>query len=202
MKIKSIEISNFRSIKSDNIDCVNFNTFVGPNGSGKSTVLNALNLFFGEINSFSIDDFHARDTSKPIKVRITFHELSKSAIEEFKHYVRSGLLVVQADVSDDGSGSYNRVIRGERLIFEPFRNFFEAPNATERGKIFKSLREEYADVENATNDGGRRNSLLAYEEALDDEKKVLTVSGAEFFGISKGAHKFRKHISWVYVPAV
>ena len=46
MKIHSIEIKNFRSIKDETIDCLGFNSFVGPNGSGKSTVLNALNVFF------------------------------------------------------------------------------------------------------------------------------------------------------------
>ena len=202
MKIKSIEIQNFRSIKSDNIDCANFNAFVGPNGSGKSTVLNALNLFFGELNSFTVDDFHARDIRQSIKVKVTFHELSDAAADEFKHYTRSGLLVVQAEVAADGDGSFVRTIRGERLIFEPFKVFFEASSATERGKIFKSLRERYQDIGDATNDSDRRAALLAFEEGLEDEKKTLTASGAEFFGISKGAHKFQKHISWVYVPAV
>ena len=202
MKIKSIEIQNFRSIKSDIIECSNFNTFVGPNGSGKSTVLNALNLFFGELNSFNVDDFHARDTKQPITVKVTFHQLSAAAADEFKHYTRSGLLVVQAEVATDGDSSFVRTIRGERLVFEPFKPFFEASNATERGKVFKSLREEYKDIGDATNDNDRRAALLAFEEALENEKKTLTASGAEFFGISKGAHKFQKHISWVYVPAV
>lgn len=202
MKIKSIEINNFRSIKSDKINCVDFNTFVGPNGSGKSTVLNALNVFFGEINSFSEDDFHVRDTSQPIKIRITFDELSEAAEEEFKHYVRSGLLIVQAEIARDEKGNFNRTIRGERLIFEPFKIFFEAKTASDRGKVFKALKDKFDGIEDATNDAGRKASLLAYEERLDDDEKVLTASGAEFFGISKGTHKFQKHVSWVYVPAV
>ena len=202
MKIKTIEIENFRSIKSDKIDCTDFNTFVGPNGSGKSTVLNALNIFFGEINNFSADDFHNRVVEEPIKIRVTFHELSDAAKEDFKHYVRSNLLVVQADISVDDNGNFNRVIRGERLIFEPFKAFFEASNATDRGKIFKTLREEHQGIAEATNDNDRRASLAAYEEALGDESKTLTVSGSDFFGISKGAHKFQRHLSWVYVPAV
>ncbi len=202
MKIHSIEIKNFRSIDSETILCTPFNTFVGPNGSGKSTVLNALNLFFGEITSFSIDDFHKRNTSKPIVVKVTFNELSPEAMEEFKHYVRAGRLVVQAEVAYESTESFRRTIRGERLIFEPFKAFFEAVNATERGKIFKELVEKFNDIESASNDDGRKASLFAYEEALPDDKKVLTASGAEFFGISKGTHKFQRHICWVYVPAV
>lgn len=202
MKIKCIEIRNFRSIKHDKINCVDFNALVGPNGSGKSTVLNALNLFFGEINSFAADDFHGRNTKEPICIEVTFHELSNAAKKEFSHYLRSDLLIVRAEVVENSEGEYTRTIRGQRLVFEPFKQFFEAPNATERGKIFKALCEKYDGIDAATNDADRRTALNAYEEALGDEEKTLTASGAELFGISKGAHKFQKHISWVYVPAV
>lgn len=202
MKIKTIEIRNFRSIKNETFDCVNFNAFVGPNGSGKSTALNALNVFFGEITSFSEDDFHKRNLAEPIVIRLTFHELSEAAKQEFQHYVRAEQLVVQAEVTAEEDGSFKKVMRGERLVFEPFKAFFEGKTATERGKIFKELREQYEGIESATNDEGRKEALAAYEEALPEENKKLTESGAEFFGVSKGSHKFQRHICWVYVPAV
>jgi len=94
------------------------------------------------------------------------------------------------------------MVRGERLIFEPFKPFFKAKTAIERGKIFKELRDEFEGIENSTNDEGRKSSLAAYEVSLPEDQKVLTVSGAEFFGVSKGAHKFQRHLSWVYVPAI
>ena len=119
MKIKSIEIQNFRSIKRETLDCTQFNSFVGPNGSGKSTVLNALNVFFGEINSFSEEDFHNRDTSDPIVIKITFHQLSDDAADEFGHYVRAGLLVVQSEVAVNSDGSFKKLVRGERLVVKP-----------------------------------------------------------------------------------
>jgi predicted ATPase len=46
MKIKSIHISNFKSIVNINIDYPNpFSVFVGPNASGKSNVFDALEFF-------------------------------------------------------------------------------------------------------------------------------------------------------------
>lgn len=165
-------------------------------------MLNALNLFFGEITSYSEDDFHNRDTSIPIIIKITFHELSEAASDEFSHYVRSGLLVVQVEVAVEPNGSFKKVVRGERFVFPPFREFFEGSTAKERGEIFKRLKEEYTEIDNATNDENRRAALAQYEEALPDSEKELAVSGAEFFGVSKGTHKFQRHISWVYVPAV
>ena len=202
MKISSIEIKNFRSIRDETIDCTEFNSFVGPNGSGKSTVLHALNVFFGEINSFSSDDFHHHNTEVPITIKVTFVDLSSEAIEEFKHYVRAGQLVVQAEITATDDNSFTRTIRGERLIFEPFRPFFDGASATERGKVFRELRERFPDISNATNDDGRKAAIASYEEDLPETQKVLVVSGAEFFGVSKGAHKFQRHVSWVYVPAV
>jgi len=42
MKIKSIKIENYRSIKNISIDLMdNLNVFVGINGSGKTTILDA-----------------------------------------------------------------------------------------------------------------------------------------------------------------
>ncbi|KAA9007776.1 ATP-dependent nuclease [Histidinibacterium aquaticum] len=202
MRIKQIHIENFRSIKKSTIDCVRFSSFVGPNGAGKSTVLNALNLFFGEISNFSEEDFHQRDDSLPIVVKITFHELSDEAIEEFSHYVRSGLLVVQAEVAKEPDGTFKKTVRGERLVFPPFKSFFETSGASPRKQVFDKLREDHPGIESATNDGAREAALLTYEEALPDEEKELTPSGAEFFGVSKGAHKFQRHVSWVYIPAV
>lgn len=202
MKIKTIEIQNFRTIKHETLDCAEFNSFVGPNGSGKSTVLNALNVFFGEITSFSEEDFHKRETSAPIIIRVTFHQLSDDAIEEFSHYVRSGLLVVQLEVVAEQGGSFKKTVRGERLVFQPFKDFFEADTATKRSASFKLLCETYEGIESATNDAGRREALANYEASLSDDQKEMTISGSEFFGVSKGTHKFQRHLNWVYVPAV
>ncbi len=46
IKIKTVEIKNFRSIKHSKIEFKNLNIFVGLNDAGKSNYLKALNLFF------------------------------------------------------------------------------------------------------------------------------------------------------------
>ena len=202
MKIKQIEIINFRLIDQADIGCELFNTFVGPNGSGKSTILSALNIFFGEISTFSDDDFHNRNIDKPISIKVTFHDLSVSAKDEFKHYVRDEKLIVTVMIKKQPSGNFKKSVHGERLVFEPFRTYFEAQNAKNRGEIFAKLRESYSDIKNATNDVNRTKSVNEFEESLPEQDKILVVSEAEFFGVSKGKHKIQRHINWVYVPAV
>jgi len=204
MKIKQIDIHNFRSIEKEIIKSESYNVFVGPNGSGKSTVLNALNVFFGEITKFTESDFHKRDTSKVIEITVTFMEFSQEAEEEFKHYIRNDELVVSVEISKDENGKFKKTVKGERLIFKPLKSFFELPKspAGPRAKIFKELKESFPEIENASSDPAREKALREYEESLPESEKELAKSGGEFFGVSKGVHKFQKHINWVYVPAV
>lgn len=49
MKIKNLEISNWRSIKSLHLELQDLAIFIGQNNNGKSNILNALLFFFGEI---------------------------------------------------------------------------------------------------------------------------------------------------------
>lgn len=58
VRIKNIQIKNFRSIRNVSIDANYLTTLVGKNDSGKSNILRALNLFFnGETNPGQIFDF-------------------------------------------------------------------------------------------------------------------------------------------------
>ena len=47
-RIRRIQIKNFRSFKSLDIDIDDLTTFVGDNDSGKSNILRALNIFFND----------------------------------------------------------------------------------------------------------------------------------------------------------
>ena len=70
MKILSVRIQNFRSIKDQTIPFDDYTCLVGPNGSGKSNVLHALNVFFGEsgvpgldTRSLTEEDFFNKNTA-------------------------------------------------------------------------------------------------------------------------------------------
>ena len=80
IKICSIQIKNFRSIRNETITPKDLNIFVGLNDAGKSNILKALNLFFnGETDygkKFSFkDDFtylfpKTSHSTKEIKITI------------------------------------------------------------------------------------------------------------------------------------
>lgn len=79
MKIESVRIENFRCFKDETISFDDYICFIGPNGVGKSTIFHALNLFFRQSKDCQTDllrlsakDFHHFNTSKPIKITVTF----------------------------------------------------------------------------------------------------------------------------------
>ncbi|TVR07030.1 MAG: DUF2813 domain-containing protein [Salinarimonadaceae bacterium] len=90
MRIKSISIKNFRSLKDCTIDFDRYTSLVGPNGAGKSNILYALNVFFREtegsptnLSDLDIEDFHARDVHEPIEITVTFCDLNTDAQTDF-----------------------------------------------------------------------------------------------------------------------
>lgn len=134
MKIKTIQIENFRSFRCETISLNKYSCFVGPNGVGKSTVLTALNVFFREQNSSSTDvlklaeeDYFCKQTENPIRITVTFDNLSELAKRELADYVRQEELVVTAEAKFDTESGVGTVKHyGQRLVMLEFCPFFDA----------------------------------------------------------------------------
>ncbi len=213
MKIESIKIENFRAYKEELIEFDNYTSFVGPNGVGKSTVFHALNLFFRQnkdsqtdLLKLSANDFHHSDTSKDIKIRVTFSSLSDGAKEELSDYVRQDKLVVTAVAKYDAILEKADVKQyGNRLGMEEFRKFFEADKngakVTELKEIFKSFREKYIDINSANSKADMILALHEYE-SNNPTNCVLIPSEDQFYGVSRGVNKLESHIQWIFVPAI
>lgn len=108
MRIKKLRVENFRSFSDQEIELNRYTCFVGSNGAGKSTVLRALNVFFKEQDSSATDtsklcdeDFFGRQTDKPIRITVTFDDLTDEAKSELSDYVRQDELVVTAEAQFD-----------------------------------------------------------------------------------------------------
>lgn len=213
MKIKSIQIENFRAIRDQVIDLDNYTTLVGGNGSGKSTVLNALNLFFRNSDTsplgttkLSKTDYYNGDTNNPIRVTITFTELSDDAKDSLQAYVRHGQLVVSCvAVWDQDSESASLRQFGQRLVMTEFSNYFlrdsEGAKAAELKEIYANLQSSFPDLAKSTSKAAMESSLREYEEAHPELCK-LQESSDQFYGFSKGINKLEPHIQWIFVPAV
>lgn len=82
IKIASIQIKNFRSIRNEIIKPYDFNIFVGVNDAGKSNILKALNLFFNSQTDYNSPFAYESDftylfpekshSTKEIKITLVF----------------------------------------------------------------------------------------------------------------------------------
>jgi predicted ATP-dependent endonuclease of OLD family len=213
MKISSLKIENFRSFKDETIEFDDYNCLVGPNGAGKSNVLNALNVFFHEMESSALDlvnlceeDFHEKDTSKPIRITVTFSDLNEVAKTDLKDYVRQDKLVVCAIAEWDAVERTALVVqRGLRAGMKDFAPFFKASNDKANVKellgTFADIQKKYPDLKGGKTKPAMTDSLREYETSYP-EKCELIESADEFYGVSKGANRLGKYIQWVFVPAV
>ena len=218
MRIASVRIENFRSFKDETIPFNNYACLVGPNGAGKSNVLTALNVFFRESDGIPTDlsklnqeDFHCKDTDNPIKITVTFADLSQEAKEDFSDYVRQDQLVVSAEATFDkatgdratGKADVNQY--GQRLGMPAFAPFFQALDEGEKVPelkgIYQGLQGAHAGLPAPGTKAAMVRALHEYETERSDDCELIP-SEDQFYGFSKGTNRLAKHVQWVYVPAV
>ena len=211
MKLKSIRIENFRSFLDETITLNPYSCFVGPNGVGKSSVLAALNVFFREQapsvdpSKLTEEDYFYKDTTKPIRITVTFGVLVEAARSQLVDYVRQEQLVATAEAHFDSSIGFGTVKQlGYRSGVPEFRAFFDAASRAAKvadlSATFQNLQTEFPDLRNAHTKDGMGDALREYESA-HPETCVLVPSEENFYG-PNGTGKLASFIQWIYVPAV
>lgn len=212
MKIESVRIENFRSFKDETINLDDYNCFVGANGAGKSTVLYALNVFFRQfkdsqtdLTKLSEEDFHHKNTDAPVRITVTFNDLSDKAKEDLSHYVRQEKLIVIAVANfNKSTGAAEVEQHGIRMAFEEFKVFFEKEKeqakADELKAIYANLKKEYPDLPSESTKANMAAALQKYE-ADHPDKCVPLESKDDFYGVSRGKSKLAPHVQWVFIPA-
>ncbi|MGH9686116.1 MAG: ATP-dependent nuclease [Candidatus Acidiferrales bacterium] len=213
MKLSKVRIRNFRCFEDESVPLNDYTCLVGANGSGKSTVLTALRVFFGdspgaagEFGRLQKDDFHGRNISEEISITRTFSDLDAEAVEDFRHYVRQGQLVVSAVASwNDGLGFAEVKRFGERLVIPSFGEFFraegEGKRVAELKDIYSKVREPYPDLPGPGSKDAMKKALGDFESS-HPELCALGRSEDLFYGFTGGSDRLRKFVEWVFVPAV
>ena len=213
MRLYSLRIQQFRSFADETLLLDPYTCLVGPNGSGKSTVLAALNVLFRHAGSsptgvltLTKEDFHHKDTSKPIVVTATFTDLSAEAEQELGAYVRQKQLMVSARAEwDEKAQSAEVKQRGARLVMKAFAPYFEALDQKtligDLRAVYQGIRGSYRELPDVKSKEEMATALRAYEERHPEACEPVE-SEDEFYGWTKGKNRLAKYIQWVYVPAV
>ncbi len=213
MKLKSIHIENFRSIKNETIELDDYTCMVGANGTGKSTVLQALNIFFRNtagvttgVWTLTQEDFHHRGTSSPVTVTLTFQDLSADAQKDLHAYYRQDKLIVSAKATwnpDTASAEVKQY--GSRLVMRDFAPFFAADNEgaklADLRPIYTGIREQHQELPSESTKRGMTEALQSYEKERPDLCELVE-SSSQFYGWTRGTNLLDKYIQWVYVPAI
>jgi predicted ATP-dependent endonuclease of OLD family len=213
VKIKSVRIQNFRSFDDETIELADYTCLIGPNGAGKSNVLCALNVFFRESEGYATDltvlaeeDFHHKNTEKPIIITLTFTDLSAEAQKDFADYFRQDQLVVSAVTAFDKATRKAEVKQyGQRLGMEAFKPFFKALGDTAKVPELKALYEAIRGTFSALPAAGTKDAMVQALRSYENNHSqdcALIPSEDQFYGISKGANRLEKYLQWVHIPAV
>ncbi|WP_353151641.1 AAA family ATPase, partial [Chryseobacterium sp.] len=139
MKIQSVRIKNFRTLKDVSIPFDSVTTFIGPNGAGKSTVLRALDWFFnGKPGSLNEKDCSFGAIDEDIEVQITFSDLTKKDREVLGKYAPEGAVTFTAWKRSHPDGAENLSANSKSYV--PFNAIRGKGSAAEKKAAYNELR--------------------------------------------------------------
>lgn len=188
MKIQSVRIKNFRTLKDVTIPFDSVTTFIGPNGAGKSTVLRALDWYFnGKPGSLTEKDCSFGATDEDIEVQVTFAGLSDKDREALGKYAPDGVGTFTAwkRRSSDGSEALSANAKG----FAEFNQIKAASSASAKKELYATLRGSRPDLNlQAASTGTAVDSAMMAWEASHTDQLVDAPEALQtnFFGFNSG----------------
>lgn len=188
MKIKSVHIENFRTLKDVSIPFDSITTFIGPNGVGKSTVLRALDWYFnGKPCSLTEKDCAFGATDEDIEVRVTFDNLSEKDRDALGKYAPDGVDTFTAWRCRTPDGF--DVISANAKSFPDFNAIKMANGAAAKKGLYATLRLSHPELELpvANNGAAVEQAMITWEashtDQLVDAPEPLQTN---FFGFNSG----------------
>lgn len=188
MKIQSVRIKNFRTLKDVTIPFDSVTTFIGPNGAGKSTVLRALDWYFnGKPGSLKEEDCSFGVTAENIEVQVAFTDLSEKDREALGKYAPDGVATFTAWKRRSPDGS--EVLSANAKGLPEFSAIKEVVGATAKKEQYAALRTNRPDLGlPAANTGAAVDQAMtawesAHTEQLVDAPEALQTN---FFGFNSG----------------
>lgn len=188
MKIQSIHIKNFRTLKDVEIFFDSVTTFIGPNGAGKSTVLRALDWFFnGGPGSLTEKDCSFGATDEDIEVEVKFADLTEKDCEALGKYAPEGATTFTAWKRrlPDGSDVLSANAKG----FPGFNAIKAAIGVAAKKELYSKLRADHPDLglPSASTASAIEQAMTTWEashtDQLVDAPEALQTN---FFGFNSG----------------
>jgi len=202
MIIKSIRLTNFRSVLDGTLNCGSLTALVGPNGSGKSAFLRGLELFYSASPVVNKDDFYNRESKNDIEIAITFGDLTPQEKARFDtHMSGDDLSVVRVFTEAGGkdSGKYY----GFRMQNSDLAHI-RVLSGRDYLNAYKGLRErtEYAALPSVRSQADAEEALETWEIANPKRLKSGRDDG-QFFGFTNVGRGYLGDLTrFLFIPAV
>lgn len=188
MKIHSVRVKNFRTLKDVTITFDSVTTFIGPNGTGKSTVLRALDWYFnGKPGSLTEKDCSFGAVDEDIEVQVTFAELTGKDREELGKYAPDGVSTFTAWKRRSPEGV--EALSANSKSYAPFNAIRDKGPAGEKKTAYNELRSSDSSLGLPawTNADAVLLALTAWEAANSHQLVEAPESlQTNFFGFNSG----------------
>jgi len=188
MKIHSIHIRNFRTLKDVTIAFDNVTTFIGPNGTGKSTVLRALDWYFnGKPGVLSEKDCSFGAIEEDIEVQVTFHDLTVKDREALGKYAPAGADTFTAWKLRSSNGA--EIFSANAKGFPDFNDIKAATSATAKKELYAELRRTRTELglPTATTATAVDQAMTTWEAANTEQLvEAPEALQSNFFGFNSG----------------
>lgn len=201
MRINSVQVKNFRSLRNARIDFNELTALIGSNGAGKSSFLRALDLFYTANASYSRDDFYNRNIDEEISIQVEFTNLGEHAKEKFSPYIGGETLTVEK-VMESPDNLSNQRYHGNRLYNPDFDGFREASGQDLRREYKDLLDSGYPELPDYQNQDEAEVELREWEEEHPDQCERRRDDG-QFFGFNTvGQAALEEYTRYILIPAV
>lgn len=186
MKIQTVRIKNFRTLKDVTIPFDSVTTFIGPNGAGKSTVLRALDWFFnGKAGSLTEKDCSFGATDEDIVVEVTFSDLTEKDRIELGKYAPDEVSTFTAWKRRGQDGTEN--LSANSKSYAPFNAIRGKGSASDKKAAYNELRSSNSSLSLPawSNVDAANQAMTTWEadhtDQLDEAPEFLTTN---FFGFN------------------
>lgn len=204
MKLKSIHIKNFRSLKDCSMQFDDITTIIGPNGVGKTTFLDALYLFYEEksMNNYNfIDQFFKSigpedpNENDEISIKVCFTIDDDTLIENnlsMNHNIQN-ILTIEKTITLKKETMSTSCYKSLRKTNPAFKSFRDASGSKIRAEYKKLKDGDYKKLPDYS------SKEIAYKHVDDYEDKHVEMNTEE---ISVDfSFDIKKLFTVIYVPA-
>ncbi len=208
MRIATVTVRNYRSLKDVTIQADNYGVFIGANGSGKSSVLYALDWFFNG-TALSENDIHGYkegelpQPSSTIEVAVTFADLTDKDRERLLEYGRADRAEIRRTwyADDKRTKTVGNAKQGPG-----FSDVRAEPGVAPRRVKYRDLRvtiTELPDLGGSASKDAIIAALAAWESDSANADKLVEVADADADHMMgwHGTNVLKECVRFVLIPA-